>query len=206
MKYKDTVILLFSRAPIPGEVNTRLIDHLGADGAANLQKELVNSRLEKFYEAGLCDTQLWCSPDCEHEFFLECKNKYGIELYNQEGVDLGARMSSAIESALKSHKYVVLVGSDAPVLGVEEIESAIKALKSGSPVVLVPAEDGGYVLIGMTRHYKEIFLTVPWGTDRVLNKTRGNIIALGLKHVELEPSWDIDRPEDYERYLKLGKE
>jgi len=67
-------------------------------------------------------------------------------------------------------------------------------------LVFVPAEDGSYVLIGMSKQYKEIFLSVPWGTDRVLKKTRGNIIALGLNVNELPKCWDIDRVEDYERY------
>lgn len=205
MKYPDTVLLIFAKAPIPGEVNTRLIPELGIDVATDLQAELINSRLQNLMRSRLCELQLWCSPDSSHEFFSECKEKFNVNLYNQAGRDLGERMSHAIRSGLEGFKHVVLIGTDAPSLDDTLIEQAIKALKNGSDTVIVPAEDGGYVLVGMSQHYKEIFLSVPWGTERVMKKTRGNIIALGLKVNELQNCWDIDRVEDYRRYLELKR-
>ena len=202
MKYPDTVLLVFAKAPITGEVNTRLIPDLGIDGATDLQTELIRSRLESFMRSGLCELQLWCSPDVSHEFFSECKDQHGVPLYDQVGQDLGERMSHAIKTNLENYKHVVLIGTDAPSLDNPLIEQAIATLQSGANTVIIPAEDGGYVLIGMSKHYKEIFLSVPWGSDRVLKKTRGNIIALGLKVNELPECWDIDRVEDYERYLE----
>jgi len=205
LKHPDTVLLVFAKAPIAGEVNTRLIPDLGVDIATDLQVELIHSRLNSFMQSELCDLQLWCSPDCDHVFFESCKKQYDISLHQQIGGDLGERMSHAIKASLENYKYVVLIGTDAPSLDNLLIEQAIVSLQGGSSTVIVPAEDGGYVLIGMSKHYKEIFLSVPWGTDRVLKKTRGNIIALGLKVNELPECWDIDRVEDYERYLKLKK-
>ncbi len=205
MKYPDTVLLVFAKAPVSGEVNTRLIPDLGVDVATDLQVELIRSRLKSFILGGLCDLQLWCSPDISHEFFSECKQQHNVPLYDQVGRDLGERMSHAIKASLKNYKHVVLIGTDAPSLDNLLIEQAIVSLHDGSNTVIVPAEDGGYVLVGMSKHYGEIFLSVPWGTDRVLKKTRGNIIALGLKVNELAECWDIDRVEDYERYLKLKK-
>lgn len=205
MKYKDTALLVFAKAPIAGEVNTRLIPHIGVDKATALQKDLIHSRLKTFTESGLCHVQCWCSPDCDDDFFKDCHKTYDVDLFKQEGIDLGARMSSAIQQSLEKFKHVVLIGSDAPALGVDQLEKAINVLRDGDEIVLVPAEDGGYVLIGMNQHHAEIFLTVPWGSDRVLKKTRGNIIALGLKHHELDECWDIDRPDDYDRYLELIK-
>lgn len=205
MKYKDTALLIFAKAPVKGEVNTRLIPHIGVDKATQLQEELVDSRLKIFIEADMCHVQLWCTPDYDSDFFKEHKKKYNVDLYNQEGNDLGSRMSFAIKQSLETFKHVILIGTDAPALGVSQVEEAINVLNSGDEIVLVPAEDGGYVLIGMNNHHSEIFLTVPWGTDRVLRKTRGNIIALGMKYHELDECWDIDRPEDYDRYLEFMK-
>jgi rSAM/selenodomain-associated transferase 1 len=205
LKYTDTVLLIFAKAPVPGDVNTRLIPHIGIDKATRLQEELIHSRLKTFTEAGMCHVQLWCSPDCNGDFFNNCREVYGVDLFNQDGVDLGARMSAAIKQALEKFKHVVVIGTDAPALGVAQVEEAIKVLCNSKDIVMVPAEDGGYVLIGMNNHHSEIFLTVPWGSDRVLRKTRGNIIALGLKYHELDECWDIDRPEDYDRYLEFMK-
>jgi len=205
LKYTDTALLVFAKAPVLGEVNTRLIPHIGIEKATQLQEDLVHLRLKTFTEANLCHVQLWCSPDCNSDFFNECQDSYDVDLFKQEGIDLGARMSAAIKESLEDFKHVIVIGTDAPALDVIQIEEAITALRNSSKIVLVPAEDGGYVLIGMNQHHKEIFLTVPWGTDRVLRKTRGNIIALGLKYHELDECWDIDRPEDYDRYLEFRK-
>lgn len=202
MKHVDTVLLVFAKAPIPGEVNTRLIQYIGVDKATLLQEELVHLRLSALTEANLCSVQLWCSPDCTNDFFNTCHEVYGVDLFEQKGVDLGARMSMAIKENAGRFKHVVLVGTDAPALSVKAIDDAINVLKSSHDIVIVPAEDGGYVLVGMNQHYREIFLSVPWGTNRVLKKTRGNVIALGMKHCELDECWDVDRPEDYDRYQK----
>lgn len=204
-KYPDTVLLVFAKAPIPGEVNTRLIPDLGVEVATDLQAELIDCRLKSFMQSNLCELQLWCSPDVSHDFFKKCKAQYSIPLYNQKGNDLGTRMSHAIKACLEEFKHVVLIGTDAPALDIKQIEEAIESLCSNDAIVLVPAEDGGYVLIGMNQHHQEVFLSVPWGTDRVLRKTRGNVIALGLKLNELELCWDIDRVEDYDRYQELNR-
>lgn len=204
-KYADTALLIFAKAPECGKVNTRLIPDLGVEAATGLQADLIRSRIHSLSQTGLCELQLWCSPDVEHEIFKECNEQFRVPLYVQRGDDLGVRMSDAIKNGLKKFKHVVLVGTDAPALGVDQIEEAIESLHSTEKIVLVPAEDGGYVLIGMNRHYSDVFLSVPWGTDRVLRKTRANVVALGLKLNELATCWDIDHIEDYERYLEWKK-
>ena len=78
MKYPDTALLVFAKAPIPGEVNTRLIHDLGVDVATGLQADLIHSRLGSFVQSDLCDLQLWCSPDSDHGFFSSCKEQYGV--------------------------------------------------------------------------------------------------------------------------------
>lgn len=203
MKYTDTVLLVFAKAPISGEVNTRLVPHIGVEAATALQAELIEQRMQTFTAAALCEVQLWCSPDCEHDYFKHCGQQFGVRLMAQQGGDLGARMSHAFETTLGAFDNVILIGTDAPALGVDEVENAIQILKQGKDVVLVPAEDGGYVLVGMRKHNKHVFHAVSWGTESVLLQTRRNIIASGLKHAELEPCWDIDRAEDLQRYRAL---
>lgn len=201
-KYKDAVVLVFAKAPVIGEVNTRLIPDIGVNAATQLQAELIHSRLENFNKNNLCKVELWCSPDSNHDFFQACQKQYDVALFDQQGNDLGERMSQSIKESLQRFKRVVLIGTDAPSLALEHIEQAIKQL-GDHDVVIGPAEDGGYVLIGMSRHCDEVFQSVEWGSDTVLEDTRENIMNNNLTSFELEPCWDIDRVEDYLRYKKI---
>lgn len=200
MKYTDSVIIVFAKAPVPGQVNTRLIPAIGEEQATRLQYELIHQRLSLLTQPKLCEVLLYCAPDISHPCFKECADEYSVNLVEQQGVDLGVRMANAIEEQSQYFKNVVVVGTDAPALELDRIEQAIVQLRDGKEVVVVPASDGGYVLIGMSQYYKALFCSVPWGTDRVMTKTRGNSVAAGLKMVELETCWDIDTPEDYARY------
>ena len=211
MKYSDTVVLLFAKAPVSGKVNTRLIPAIGVDLATQLQSDLIHQRLSLLSQSQLCHVVLYCLPDTHHAFFKACAEHYPVTLKSQDGINLGERMGNAIESELRTFKQVIVIGTDAPSLDIGGIEEAILALRNNADesnadqsndVVLVPAIDGGYVLIGMRHYHKALFLTVPWGTERVLVKTRANGVAAGLKMVELDECWDIDRPEDYARYVQ----
>lgn len=202
-KYPDAAVLVFAKAPISGEVNTRLIPDTGVDAATQLQVELIDLRLESLQKNKLCEIELWCSPDSNHAFFKKCKKKYGVTLFPQQGDDLGVRMSLAIKESLKRFKRVVLIGTDAPSLTLDQIEVAVQRLGEANDIVIAPAEDGGYVLIGMSQHCDGVFQSVPWGTDMVLSCTRNNIKAHNLISEELELCWDIDRVEDYQRYKTM---
>lgn len=202
-KYSDAVVLVFAKAPIAGEVNTRLIPDIGVDAATQLQVELIDLKLKGLQKNKLCEIELWCSPDSNHAFFKECKNKYGVTLFSQQGDDLGVRMSLAIKESLKRFKRVVLIGTDAPSLTLDQIEVAVKKLGEENDIVIVPAEDGGYVLIGMSQYCDGVFQLVPWGTDKVFSCTCENIKANNLVSSELDICWDIDRVEDYHRYKKM---
>jgi len=205
MKYPDTVILVFAKAPVVGKVNTRLIPEIGLEKATRLQHDLIHERLTSLTDSGLCKVVLYCMPDITADFFKRCSKRYAVELKKQRGLDLGERMANAVDEQSRVFDKVIVVGTDAPALDCPQIENAIKALTEGNDVVIVPAEDGGYVLIGMHDCHKALFLSVPWGTDRVLIKTRANGVAAGLKQAELETSWDIDRVDDYYRWLRISE-
>lgn len=204
MKYSDSVILVFSKAPVAGQVKTRLVPHISASEAADLHEEFTRDRLSMCAAAGLCDVQLWCSPDTSHEFFCNCRNQYGVELRPQLGESLGERMSNAISDTLRDYSKVIIIGTDAPALDIDTIDAALCKLQTRD-IVLVPAEDGGYVLIGASTHHRELLDDIPWGTEHVLSCTLRNIDRLGLGYSLLPECWDVDRPEDLERYLSLGR-
>ena len=203
MKYPDCAILIFSKAPVAGEVKTRLIPHISARQAAILHKTLTRDRLKMCTSFNLCDVQLWCSPDTRHPFFIDCEQYYEIQLYTQSGRDLGDRMSNALKTSLRQYKKIIIIGTDAPALDIATIDMAIEKLDSND-VVLVPAEDGGYVLIGVSSYHESLLVDVPWGTENVLINTVRNIESLNLRCSLLGECWDVDRPEDLERYLAIN--
>ena len=192
-------IIVLARAPEPGEVKTRLIPALGADGAAALHRRLVRHSLRAAQEAALGPVELWCAPDARHIFFQECARAFGVSLHSQGVGDLGERMRRAVEAALTRAGRVILVGSDIPALSSQYLRDAERALGSNHDVVIGPAEDGGYVLIGLARADGELFRGIPWGGSEVLKETRLRIAALGWRGLELPALWDADRPEDLER-------
>jgi len=195
-------LVIFAKAPVAGEVNTRLIPGIGVEAATALQQDLIDIRMQQFGAATDIDVQLWCSPDTRHHSFQHCLETHDISLYTQQGADLGERIVHALGKTFARYERVALIGTDAPALGADDVGRALDQLDTHD-VVTVPAEDGGYVLIAMRAFYKDVFLSVPWGTSDVLRKTRANVQAQALKYKELETSWDIDRLVDYQRYMKI---
>ena len=205
MKYHDTVILLFAKAPVSGKVNTRLIADIGVQAATKLQHDLIHQRLSMLTQANLCAVTLMCSPDVQHDYFLHCKQQYPITLLEQSGADLGVRMFNGIKQALQQYKYCIVIGTDAPALDEVLISQAIDRLKTGNEVVFVPAEDGGYVLLGLQKPYEFLFQDISWGSAKVMQQTRKKLKQNSISFNELATCWDIDRLEDYQRYLVFKK-
>ncbi|MEE7626281.1 TIGR04282 family arsenosugar biosynthesis glycosyltransferase [Methylobacter sp. Wu8] len=199
-KYPDAVLMIFCKAPVPGQVKTRLIPQLTAGQAAELHIELSTKTLQRAVQSNLCPVQLWCAPATEHLFFTESAANYPLVLRQQQGADLGERMHHAFCSAFADYSIALLIGCDCPSLTGQDLEQALTALNRGNEVVLAPAEDGGYVLIGFNRPQPELFDNMPWGTSRVLDETRDRIARHRLRHHELREQWDLDTPEDLERY------
>jgi len=197
-------IIVFARAAHPGAVKTRLIPLLGPEGSAALHARMVKHSLATARKAALGAVELHCAPDCDDDFFRFCGCRYRAELRAQADGDLGARMAAAASGALAAHSCVLLIGSDCPALTSRHLREACQALLGGADAVLAPAEDGGYVLIGLSRFDARLFEDIAWGTDSVLEETRARLRALGWRWQELETLWDVDRPEDYQRLLSSG--
>lgn len=196
MQFPEARIIIFARAPIPGQTKTRLIPALGAEGAAALHERLVIHALNTTTQANLCPVQLWCADTPEHPFFSQLQQRYPITLQQQQGCDLGQRMNNAFESILRQSPYALLIGSDSPSLTREDLHDALNTLKDGDDCVINPAEDGGYVLIGLRRPAPLIFQKIHWGSNTVLAATRQRLTEQKIRWRELKTHHDIDRPED----------
>jgi uncharacterized protein len=192
-------LIVFAKAPEPGKVKTRLIPALSAAGAAELHRRLVRHSLGAATAARLGPVELWCAPDTSDPFFRECERRFGASLHAQGEGDLGARMRRAFESALAHAPRAILVGSDIPALSAQYLRDADQALVRGDDAVIGPAEDGGYVLMGLSRSDPELFRDIPWGGPEVMAEMRRRIAALAWRLRELPVLWDVDRPEDLGR-------
>ena len=198
-------IAILAKAPIPGLAKTRLIPHLGAKGAAALQRWLLRRTLSTAHAANLGPVTLWCAPETDHPDFAECKALGPVRLCRQPDVDLGGRMHAAVAESSAAGALVIgtlVLGTDCPALTPEVLHEAAAALREHDAVV-IPAEDGGYVLIGLRQPVHAVFQHIEWSTDRVMAQTRQQLQAAGLTWRELAPLWDVDRFEDVERLLGL---
>ncbi len=199
--FPRAAILIFARAPVLGAVKTRLEPLLGAAGALDLHKALIGKAVATAAESRLAPVQLWVSSKENEEYFASLCSS--VELRVQEGVDLGARMAHAAETALGSADCVVLIGADCPAVDAAYLRGALELLDAGEQVVIGPAEDGGYVLLGLREVPQEIFSEMPWGGSDIMQLTRQRLRDSGRSWQELPPSWDVDRPEDLPRLAGL---
>ena len=197
-------IIVFARAPKPGAVKTRLIPLLGPQGAAALHARMVKRALATARRSALGAVELHCAPDCDDDFLRLCGNRYRVQLVAQTGGDLGARMSAAARAALAVHDRVLLMGTDCPALTARHLCAANQALIDGAVAALAPAEDGGYVLLGLKQSDQSLFEGIDWGSETVLANTRARLRNLSWPWQELDMLWDVDRPEDYRRLRESG--
>ena len=200
---EPTRVAVFAKAPVAGEVKTRLAPLLGSDGAAELHARLVMRALATAIEARVGDVELWCAPDERDPFFARCAERFSVRLCRQEGGDLGERMGFAFRRSLSSGRPLLAIGSDCPALTSRELRSAAEALATHDAVV-APAEDGGYVLMGLARSVPGIFQGIEWGTSTVMDDTRRRLDSAGARWKLMPTLWDVDRPEDYLRLQGAG--
>jgi rSAM/selenodomain-associated transferase 1 len=198
-------VLVFTKAPVPGQVKTRLASRLGARGAARVYRHLTWEALATASRAEVGPVELWGAPSAHYPFFLACRRRFGVRLRRQSGADLGQRMDRAIRQTDRTGGMALIMGADAPSLTVMDLQAAADALQGGAEVVVGPAQDGGYVLIGMRRPHPELFRAMPWGTAAVMGTTRGRLARLGLSWHELPVRWDVDRPADLRRWRESAR-
>lgn len=200
----ELAILVFAKAPVPGAAKTRLIPLLGSKRAAALQNRLLHHALATARAAFPAHLQLWCAPDTAHPALIKASQLHRATLHAQQGADLGLRLAHAFELALRDKPKVLVIGTDCPALSVKHLHQAAAALRNGNDGVFIPAEDGGYTLIGLSRHEPRLFSGIDWGSERVMQQTREQLRSCGLRWQELEYLWDVDRPQDWQRLQQSG--
>lgn len=196
-----SALLVFTRVPVSGQTKTRLIPLLGAQGAAEFHQTILLSTLAEANASNFTTVEIWCATENEHPFLKQCELDYSCAMKIQQGNDLGERMHHAAEITLAENAFVVLIGSDCPAITTDILNQSYQHLSDGKDVVLGPASDGGYYLIGVKKPNSCIFQDITWGKGNVAERTRQNFTELGLDYVELEELSDIDTPEDYQRYI-----
>lgn len=185
-------IALFAKYPVAGQAKTRLAPLLGDEGAAALHRRLVERTLATVRASGLPfavhftgapaqDFAAWLGED--------------VPLVDQGEGDLGARLARAAAPG-------VVLGADVPGLTARHLLEAAQALEE-VPVVIGPANDGGYYLLGFRRQIPELWQEMPWGTETVLKATEARLQALNLPYRLLQELDDCDRPEDLARWPEL---
>ncbi|NOX76595.1 MAG: glycosyltransferase [Gammaproteobacteria bacterium] len=202
LRYPQARIAVLCKAPEPGKVKTRLAQKVGVALATDLHRHMAWRCLQMLSQAQLARLELWCAPDPEHLFFQQCQRELGVRLMPQGAGDLGDRMNRAFLQP--NAGSTVVIGTDCPALNAGYVAQALERLNQGAETVVGPAEDGGYVLLGLREPVpaltRRLFCDMPWGTEKVLKET---VRRLEGKLELLPILWDVDR---YPDLLRLKRE
>lgn len=196
VRYPHARLLIFAKAPVPGRVKTRLATTYGRRGAAVIYRQLLCQTLMHAVAAQAAPVELWVSPGRAHPWLAARAHELGVRLRVQPPGDLGRRMQQALRATLRRASFAALIGADCAALPPWLLLQAFDRLARGAQAVLGPAEDGGYVLVGLHRPQPLLFQAIPWSGPGVLAATRTRLRRLGLHCEELPLSFDIDRAPD----------
>jgi rSAM/selenodomain-associated transferase 1 len=196
-------LVLMAKSPIEGQVKTRLIGTLTAEDARLLYVAFLSDTfalMEDVMEEREDLSLVLCyTPEGEEEAFEDVERE-GCLMIAQRGDGLGERLTNCFADVFAlGFDSVIAIGGDSPTLPEEMIEEAFDSLETENDVVVVPAEDDGYCLIGMRRLHRRIFKDIPWSTSEVMVTTEARAKEADLSLI-VGPAWfDVDTPEELER-------
>ena len=203
---KDTAIIVFTRFPVEGKVKTRLAKNMGNKFAVSFFRvcaEHIFRQLLKVKETGP-ELFLFCSEENEIEQVMKWAGN-NFKYYSQQGSDLGIKMFNAFNTVFKKgYKKVIIIGTDSPDVSMNIIQSAISALDNFS-VVIGPANDGGYYLLGFKSKLIDLFSGIEWSTNSVLDNTIEKLKDSKVNYFMLDELTDIDTLEDLQYWFKHYK-
>lgn len=191
-------IIIFAKAPVPGLAKTRLIPSLGEEGAALLALKFLHHAIEESQAAAIGSVELCTTPEPHHASWQAINLPAKVVFSSQGEGDLGQRMARAARRRLAQNEAVLLTGTDCVPLDRHRLRAAADALNTHD-CCLIPALDGGYVLLGLNRYHPSLFDQIPWSTAEVSDITRARIRALGWSLAELPTLRDTDEPADLVR-------
>jgi rSAM/selenodomain-associated transferase 1 len=192
-------LAVFARWPAPGAVKRRLSPALPSSLACALHEAMLGDVLSTAAQAGAGELILYWADRPAGERSIG--TPVGLEVRDQEGADLGSRLARAFAELLSSpDDRAVAIGTDCPELPAEAIGEAFQALDT-TDLVLAPAADGGYVLIGLRRAVPALFEGIAWGGDQVMEQTLARARRAGLEPALLDGYADLDTPEDLARFV-----
>lgn len=192
-------ILLFAKAPVPGEVKSRLIPSVGADEACEIYQRMLTHAIET--ALSVCAVEIWITPSIDHAFFDTYRSNSAVSLFQQHGDDLGRRMFNAARATDVREK--LLLGADCPGVDGAYLRRALGRLRQHDAVV-GPAEDGGYVLLGLKQVEESLFRNIEWGGSSVCAETCRRLNSLGWCWSLLPLQFDIDVPADLARLDQIS--
>ena len=204
---KDTAIIVFTRFPVEGKVKTRLAKNMGNKFAVSFFRvcaEHTFRQLLKVKETGP-ELFLFCSEENEIEQVMKWAGN-NFKYYSQQGSDLGIKMFNAFNTVFKKgYKKVIIIGTDSPDVSMNIIQSAISALDNFS-VVIGPANDGGYYLLGFKSKLIDLFSGIEWSTNSVLDNTIEKLNNSKINYFMLEELTDIDTLDDLQNWHRCNKD
>lgn len=197
----EKAIILFVRNPILGEVKTRLAATIGKENALEIYKKLLDHTRS-------ITTDLPCDKFVFYADYINEQDIWKNEIYNkriQDGEDLGERMTGAFQSLLGSgYKEVLIIGSDCYELSQQHLEEAFEMLQR-TDVVIGPATDGGYYLLGLKEPTPELFTDMAWSKAGVFSETLSRLQNLNRNYLLLPVRNDIDEVEDLQEGWRLAE-
>ncbi|MBI2841568.1 MAG: TIGR04282 family arsenosugar biosynthesis glycosyltransferase [Acidobacteria bacterium] len=191
--HERPALLVFAKAPVPGTVKTRLCPPLTPKNAALLYRAMLRDTTRIAGASG-CDTFFCYSPRGSKAML---RRVIGDQQFIWQGTgDLGARLARCFQRALGvGYRKVIAIGADSPTLPVERITAAARELDRAD-LVVGPAVDGGYYLIGLSRWAPDVFRAIPWSTGDVLSRTIARARTRRIRWSVLDPLHDVDQPSD----------
>jgi rSAM/selenodomain-associated transferase 1 len=190
-----TAVVVMLKNPVPGKVKTRLSRKYGKRGAARIHTRLTEQLLSGISGLGNVDIYLSVTPGRAHVRAWHWARVFGMRLKVQAPGDLGEKMLAECSALARQYQAVIIVGSDCPEVDASVLEQCRKLLQSND-VVIGPAEDGGYYLLGLRRCMAGMFRNISWGTGIVFRETERRLQSAGVSYACLEYRYDVDRPED----------
>jgi hypothetical protein len=191
-------VALFARAPIAGQVKTRLAAAIGDAAALQAHRDLVRHALQALIPGSSYELEVWCSQ--MHPEIEDWVRESGLPLRIQQGDDLGSRMAHCLQQLCRDGDRGLIVGCDCPMIDADYAALAFAALDRAD-LVLGPAEDGGYGLIAWARPQPpDIFRGMTWSHSEVLSETLKRAAQAGLSVITLPMIWDVDTEADWRRF------